>query len=402
MDAGTISAPPARFRHDPVRSVLGLGGVTSASSLRTRWTVEPTIVGFRQVTHTNASGETFPVPMCASCAVVPGVGVLAAGYDGKLGLYDPTFAKRFWSVQLPAPVYASLVVSSARKRVLAATTGGDLACFDLKGREVWRHSSPLPLYTMPTLLADESLVALTSFGSRLTLLRTDSGAEVFRTDLQSPWHRDIGSLNAARDPYATPVCTRDGVVIGCAEHLYCFGPDGTEHWRTEVGASVRATPVFLVETDEIAAPLVDGRCLFIDAVSGQVSATLAFETKFVASPAVSKGVLALGGSNGDLIGVDTSERTVRWQHAGDAPVDHSSLTVLPDGAFICATGRGNVICRDAETGSFTWESGQQLGLSHNTRIDTTPVASPDGRMFCTSYAGCLYSFEFRKSATVEI
>jgi hypothetical protein len=73
--------------------------------------------------------------------------------------------------------------------------------------------------------------------------------------------------------------------------------------------------------------------------------------------------------------------------------------VLPNGDFIAVNGRGNIVCLGRDTGTFQWESSQVLGLpDHEPSMDITPVAAPDGNLYCASYDGDVYRFFFQPTA----
>jgi outer membrane protein assembly factor BamB len=124
---------PAAFRHDPVKSVL-----PGASTAQVLWTHEPVVCGYRQMNYQNKRFErTIPVPISASPIIVVGLGVLVASDDGYLRFFDPAVQKMYWERRLDSGIYASLILDSKRKRVIAAATSGLVVCFDLRGKAVW-------------------------------------------------------------------------------------------------------------------------------------------------------------------------------------------------------------------------------------------------------------------------
>ena len=70
-----------------------------------------------------------------------------------------------------------------------------------------------------------------------------TGALRWRAELPAPWAAAIGSPQAARDPYASPVIDGDGnVYVTSAEHVNAFDPGGRRRWRLDTGATLRASP----------------------------------------------------------------------------------------------------------------------------------------------------------------
>jgi len=69
---------------------------------------------------------------------------------------------------------------------------------------------------------------------------------------------------------------------------------------------------------------------------------------------------------------------------------------MPDGNLIATSSRGNIIGRRRDDGGFLWETSQRLGLpDHDPAMDITPMAGPDGSMYCGSYSGVIYHFRFQ-------
>lgn len=192
---------------------------------------------------------------------------------------------------------------------------------------------------------------------------------------------------------------RGTVVVACAEHVVSLEPDGSTRWEVEIGHAVRASPVALGDRDEVAVVAVGGRCCFLSADTGALLGQVDLGGKVTASPALSGGTLAVGTRGGDAFGIDVATRQVRWTTPHQAPRDHTSFTVLPDGAFLAANQRGDLVALEVEDGRFRWETTQLLGLSeHDPAIDITPVAEPDGSMYSGSYSGVLYHHRFRPQA----
>jgi outer membrane protein assembly factor BamB len=262
---------------------------------------------------------------------------------------------------------------------------------------MWSARTDLPIYATPTVLPAADALFVAGFGSRYAALDLATGKQILGGDLPEPWHARHSGSAAHRDPYASPAVTADGdVVIGCAEHVVCLRPDGTERWRTYLGHAVRASPAALHAVDGVAVCAVNGHCVFLDARSGRERTRVLLGGKIVASPAVSGSILAVGTQNGDAFGLDVVTHRVAWRSPQGAPRDHTSFTVLPDGGFVATSTRGNVVCLDRNDGAFRWETSQLLGLSeHDPTLDTTPVAGPDGSMYCGSYSGVVYHFRFR-------
>ena len=392
---GSVLLEAAAFRHDPKKSVLVIKGKAHQSA---RWLKEPAVCGYRLLSHQSKALERrIPVPVCATPAVVTGAGVLVASFDGWVRFYSRNLDKVFWERRLSSPVYASLIFDHRRGAVLVAATSGLVTCFDLRGSLLWSTETQVPIYATPAVLPAADVLVIAAFHSRCIGLELGTGGKVFDHSLPEPWHSAYGGSAAHRDPYASPTTTASGdAVVCCAEDVLCFAPDGALRWRRTVGQCVRASPAALHATEEVAVGTVDGRCIFLDSGTGQVRGEVGLGAKIVASPAVSGDVLAIGTADGEAFGLDIRRREIIWNSSRGAPRDHSSFTVLPDGNFIAASASGNIVGRGRDDGRFLWETSQLLGLpDHDPAVDITPMAGPDGSMYCGSYSGVLYHFRFQ-------
>jgi outer membrane protein assembly factor BamB len=371
--------------------------IPGRSSRAIRWAIEPVVVGYQMLSyHNKALDRDFPVPVNATPCVVGGLGVVVASDDGYVRFHRRDLGKVYWERRLNSSVYASLVVDVTRRHVIVAATNGLIVCFDLRGKLVWWAEAGVPIFATPTVMPNSDLLVVAGFHSRCLGLRLDTGERVFDRSLPRPWHAAAGGAASYRDPYASPAATSmDTAVICCAEHVLCLTPDGSTLWQREIGHSVRASPVAVHATGEIAVAAVDGECRFLSAATGEVVASYATGSKITASPALSGDVLAVGTQDDVTIGLDVRTHDVRWRSTQGAPRSYTSLSVLPNGDFLATNARGNVVCLGRADGAFRWETSQVLGLpDHETTLDITPVAGPDGDLYCGSYAGVVYSYRF--------
>jgi outer membrane protein assembly factor BamB len=391
-----ISLEPSAFRHDPKKSVLVIEGKAGSAA---RWLKEPAVCGYCRLSHQgkDSARVAVPVPVCATPIIVAGAGVIVASYDGRVRFYSRNLDKVFWERRLESSIYASLLVDPRRQTVVIAATSGLVACFNLRGGLVWSATTQHPIYATPTLLPASDVLLIAAFNSRCIGLELGTGKKVFDQKLPQPWYSAYDGSAAHRDPYASPAATVSGdVIVCCAEEVFCFAPDGTIKWRQAVGQCIRASPVALHAIGEVAVSTVDGRCIFLDSRTGQKRGEVALGAKIVASPAVSGDILAIGTSDNEAYGLDIRKKRIVWNCSHGAPRDHSSFTIMPDGNFIATVSRGNIVGRCRDDGRFLWETSQLLGLSeHDPAMDITPVAGPDGSMYCGSYSGVIYHFKFQ-------
>jgi outer membrane protein assembly factor BamB len=361
------------------------------------WSREPVVCGYQRLSYDNPTlGRTVSVPVSATPAVATGAGVIAAGDDGFIRFFDRGLGKIYWQRRLDSGIYASLIFDVARRRVVVAATSGLLTCFDLRGGLMWSAHAGAQVCATPTILPEADVLVVAAFHSRCLGIALATGEVVFERRLPAPWAAAYGGSAAHRDPYASPATTgHDTAIVCCAEHALCFAADGTELWRREIGHAIKASPAALHELDQVAICAVDGRCLILDAGTGELRHELALGAKITASPAVSGGILAVGTQCDTVVGVDACSGEIAWTSPQGAPRSYTSFTVLPDGNFIATSSRGNIVCLRRDDGAFVWETSQVLGIpDHEPDMDVTPVVGPDGRMYCGSYSGFLYQFRF--------
>jgi outer membrane protein assembly factor BamB len=396
-DGQPVVTRAAGFRHDPVKAVVPMPGDLAVPD----WRREPVVCGYRLLSYHNKTlNQDIAVPVSATPAVIGGIGVVVAADDGYVRFHSRDLSKVFWERRLNSGVYASLVVDATRRRVVVAATNGLIVCFDLKGRLVWSADAGVPVFATPTVLPQADVLVVAGFHGRCLGLELATGEKVFDRTLPRPWHDAHGGSASYRDPYASPAATEaDTAIVGCAEHVLCLAADGTTVWERRIGHSVRASPAVVHATGEVAVLPVTGECVFLDSATGEKVASLRLGSKPTASPAVSGTVLAVGTQDDVTTGIDVHTHEIRWRSTQGGPRSYTSLSVLPDGAFIAANARGNVLCLSRDDGAFRWESSQVLGLpDHDPALDITPVAGPDGALYCASYSGVLYYFAFPPTA----
>lgn len=392
----TASQPGSAYRHSASRlSPIAL----SVKTTDIHWRKEPALSGDIRWTHTTA-GVDHPVPLCAAPLAVSGVGVVVAGYDGRICFYDPTLSRQYWSLQLSAPIYASIVALPASQTFLVCDTKGGCLRVNLKGTVLWKQSMKAPIYG--TLCADEKngSVYIAAFGDYLFHLDIDTGNILNSRTLAAPWFKTVAPKPASRNPYVGPILIGDARVLTTSGGtLEVFNATLERIWSHSLKAIMRATPAVHLGLNRILAISVAGEWILLDSLSGSCIASGHLEDKVTASPALSGPIACIGTANGRVVGLCLETSAIIWDRGFGAPFDHTGFSVLPDGSFLCTHQRGNMIARDAGTGGFLWESSQAIGQSgYGTRLDSTPVSALDGTVYCGSYSGAFYAFSFDRAS----
>jgi outer membrane protein assembly factor BamB len=385
-----------RYRHDPRKSVLFPG---SRDPQGIDWNAEPVVVAHRRMIYSNKTlGRDIAVPVSATPAIVGGVGAVVASDDGFVRFFGRGLSTMFWERRVSASVYASIVVDHAREHVIVCATTGVVTAFDLHGAKMWAANLEHPVCATPAVDEARDLLVVATFRHRVAALALGTGEMIFNVAVPEPWDAGLGGVASYRDPYSSPVCCGDdgSVVAAAGDVLLRIAADGSILWKATLDGAVKSSPCLISQTGEVAACTVAGTCWFVDVAAGDVRGRIETGAKIVASPAVSGPVMAIGLITDRAVGVDVIARRVIWTSSLGGPREYTSWTTLPDGSFAATTGRGNVLCLAAPDGAFRWETSQVLGLpNHKPRMDITPIAGPDGVLYCASYAGDLYEFCFR-------
>lgn len=388
--------PPSgsAFRHDPSKSVF-----PARTSLSYGWNEEPVVSAYRHFTVTTERiGKTIDVPISASPAVIPNVGAIIASDDGYVRFLDHSLKKVYWERRLNSSIYASLVIDASRRRVIVAATGGLIVCLDLKGTLIWHIDLGYPIFATPSIIEETGLLIVAVFHHRCFAIKLSDGEKIFEYDLPKPWHAALNFPATYRDPYASPVTLADGNAVICSgSHATCLSSSGQLVWSQNLGSAIKASPAAVSGGSNLAVCSVSGECIFLCGKTGAVLSTISLGSKITGSPAVSGNVLVTGTCADTVFGIDTDSRLVIWKAFQGTPRDYTSFSVLPDGNFISNCNRGNIICFNRKDGKFLWESSQVMGLiDHDPTMNISPIASTDGSLYCASYTGYIYRFQFRQ------
>lgn len=386
----------SRFRHDPAKSILSMG---LDASVDADWRTEPVVSSYCRVSHEHPrTGEVIPVPICSTPAIVSNIGVVIAGYDGVVRFFAPDLAKTYWRLKLPSSIYASVVVDRERRHIIVADTSGRIVSTSLRGEVAWSVSLDGPIYGTPAVCPEQRLLVAACFGGHCAGVDLESGRVTFTASLPKTWFADVAPAVAARDPYASPIALPGGGVLVCSgESVTRLDPTGRAVWSRNLGRCVRSSPATVGDAGTIVVAGVDGSCSFLNSSTGEVLGELKLGDKVTASIAASGAVVVVGVASGRVFGLDVRTRAIAWEYGHGAPIDHTSFTVLPDGAFICTNSHGNIVARACEDGQFLWETSQMLGVADlEPRLDITPIAASSGTMYCASYSGVVFRYAFRR------
>ncbi len=259
---------------------------------------------------------------------------------------------------------ASASPSTDGKHVYAFFGSGELACFDLDGKEVWkcnlqdrygRFVTNFGVHSTPVLYGDRLYLALLYTGHQWVIaLDKATGEEVWK--LERPSDGKAECLHS----YASPVLWQNG----SAAYLLVHGNDYTTAHR-----------------------LSDGKELWRLGdlnPKGRYNPTL----RFVASPVATPDLIVVPtAKNGPVVGVkpdaagNISEggEGEQWRRPHDTPDVPSPLVY--DGLVYLCRENGVVICMDAKTGKELYNK-----RLHESRYRASPVYA-DGKVYLTARDG---------------
>lgn len=356
------------------------------------------------------------------------------------GVYGERTPRRLDGVRFQfdagAPLRNAPIVAAGRLYVGAAD--GTFYALDARtGAVAWRASSAVGVTSTAAIVREQ--VLFTTRDNRLHALATADGREVWSVSLGEDSGNNYWDFyNSAPIPY-------EGVVyVGSGDGaVYAIDPeDGHTLWRTPVGARVRSTPA--VSASVIVVGTQQGYVYGLDRRSGRVRWRFAtdgvrhtFEdqhndtTSVLASATIAEGVVAIGGRDGQLYGLDLATGAKRWQTTHDGSSWILS-TASADGELYVGSGSARIVQgADLRTGREHWRyatdgavfdsisiSGDALlfgdfgGALHavdrtnghemwrfalGDRMFSTPVIA-DGVVYASSDAGVLYALNTSEGA----
>ncbi|WP_148193920.1 PQQ-binding-like beta-propeller repeat protein [Pseudomonas syringae] len=377
------------FRHDPSIRLC-----TSGQHDRVDWDVEPVITALREFVYYNKTlDSTVRVSLSATQIIIEGVGLIVCSDDGYVRLLKLDLGAQFWELRLAAPIYSSPIYLRDKKTVVVCSTGGTVCAISLTGKALWRASLPCPVYAGSVYC--EGIIFVATFNYNLYLLNADTGAIIRHCHLPPPRGAKINGLAAFRDPYGSPCIVDNNVVVVCGEHILCFSGAGDVIWSTALSALIKSSPAFSKTADCLLVASVDGKVTLLNPKSGSPVHEVVCAAKIIHSPAISGDIACIGDESGTIYGIDLKHYNVIWTYSVGAALGYSSVTLNPVGDFILVTERGNALCLSKEHGNFLWETSQNLQMeNHERTMQTTPIISNQGDMYCGSYSGYLYRFNF--------
>lgn len=258
---------------------------------------------------------------------------------------------------------ASPSPSTDGRHVYAFTGRGDLACFDMDGKEVWRcnvqdrygqFEIQWGMHVTPLLHGDRLYLALLhSGGWWVVALDKSTGKEVWKVK------RDSDAQAECKQSYASPCVWRNGkdeylIVHGCDYATAHRLTDGQEVWR-------------------------------LGSLNPRESYNLSL--RFVATPVATPELIVVpSAKNGPIVAVRpdakgdvTGSAFELWRRPHNTPDVPSPL--VHDGLVYLCRENGILLCLEAKTGKELYQH-----PLHRSRYRASPVVA-DGKLYCTARDG---------------
>lgn len=257
---------------------------------------------------------------------------------------------------------ASASPSTDGKRVWAFAGTGDLACFDLDGKEIWKFNAQerfgrfkiqWGMHITPLLDGDRLYLSLIhSGGAHVIALNKNNGETVWKVERKSDGYAEC------EQSYASPVIWRKGKDAYLITHGNDYAiahrlDDGREIWRLG-GLNPK----------------------------DHYNRTL----RFVASPVVSADLIVVPtAKNGPVVGVQPTGEVMagspreQWRRDHNTPDVPSPL--IHEGLVYLCRENGILICLEAKTGKELYQH-----RTHDHRHRASPVYA-DGKIYLTSRDG---------------
>jgi outer membrane protein assembly factor BamB len=254
--------------------------------------------------------------------------------------------------------------STDGKHVYVFAGGGDLACFDFDGKEVWKFNVQdrygkfdiqFGMHSSPLLDGDRLYLQLLSTGQAVVAaLNAADGKEIWKVKRQSDGRAEC------EHSYASPVIWRKGDEAYLITHGNDYAiahslKDGSEIWRVgDLNPKSKYNPTL----------------------------------RFVASPLATPDLIVVpSAKDGPVVGlkpnatgkVGTGNKFELWRREAHTPDVSSPLLV--DGLVYLAGERGTLYCVDAKTGEEKYSE-----RIHSARYRASPVYA-DGHVYVTARDG---------------
>ncbi len=322
----------------------------------------------------------------------------------------------------------------ANGRLFLGAADGSFYCLEAQsGTMVWKATFTSPPTSAAAVTA--GMVLFTSRDNHLHALRVSDGRELWSLSLGA----DVGTQNYWDFYTSAPIPVAGVIYVGSGDGgVYAIDPDTPRVlWRAALGARVRSTPA--VSGSTVVVGTQYGYVYGLDRRNGHRIWRFATDgvghhfadqqndtTSVFASPTIAGDIVAIGGRDGELYGLDLATGRKRWQttHDGSSwilstaaeggvlyvgsgsafilqavdlatgqerwrfPTDSavfSSLTLVGD-AVVFGDLAGTLYAVDRNSGKEYWL------FSMGDRMLSTPVVA-DGVVYATSDRGVLYGLD---------
>ena len=335
----------------------------------------------------------------------------------------------------PALAQGVLYFGSGDGKFYAIDAGG--------GVERWHFNTQGAVNSSPAIA--NKLVYFASRDGYLYALSTDAGREKWKFALG----KDLGDENYWDYFLSSPILAGDRLYIGsgAGRMLAIDAQSGRLAWSFDAGSRIRSTPA--VTAEEVVFGTIDGHVIALRRSDGSQLWKFATKgasnhfadvgndtTSIVASPSIADGVVAIGGRDSYIYGLDLATGAEKWRTTHDGSSWILSTAIKDQTLFIGSGSALIVQAANLKTGAETWRfktkgavfssltlageaiyfsdfAGNLYAVNRTTGAEywrfplgqrslSTPILG-DGVVYCASDEGVLYaidgSTDSRRAAT---
>ncbi|HSE43457.1 MAG TPA: PQQ-binding-like beta-propeller repeat protein [Acidobacteriota bacterium] len=179
----------------------------------------------------------------------------------------------------------------------------------------------------------------------------------------------------------------DRVVFGSYDNnLYCLSlKDGSLLWKLETAGYVHATPA--IEGENVVVTGCDGKLRIVRLSDGKEVSAVDLGAYVAASPALSNGHVYVGTFGNQILSVDLAAKKIAWQFEDTSKKFPFYASAAVTKNLVAVGGRDKVMRGlDPQSGKIIWE------FSTKARIDASPVIAGQNLLF-GNLAGELFTLD---------
>ena len=266
------------------------------------------------------------------------------------------------------------------------------------GAERWHFNTGGAVNSSPALANKQ--VYFSSRDGYLYALSADAGREKWKFALG----KDLGDENYWDFFLSSPILVGDRLYVGSgAGRMYALDPQsGRVAWSFDAGSRIRSTPA--VTSDEVVFGTKDGHVIALRIKDGSQLWKFATKgasnhfadvgndtTSILTSPSIADGVVAIGGRDGNIYGIDLATGAQKWRTTHDGSSWILSTAIKDQTLFIGSGSALIVQAAELKTGTEIWR------YKTKGAVFSSLTLAGDA-MYFSDFAGYLYAVNRKTGA----